>query len=343
MNRWIVAVLLLLLPPVARAADPTPSVLVQTQAAHKGALPDLLTAYGSAQPSLNGAMTLSLQQDGRVTAIAVTPGEAVRKDERLLEFTASAAASSAWKQAVSALALARTQRAHTAQLLAQRLATRDQLAQVDKAVTDAQASLDALKREGAGQAAQTLTAPFDGIVTAILVAQGERVAPNAPLVTLTRLDGLVVTVGVEPGDRVRVHPGQPVSLTPLSGGSAVQGDVVRVDGMLNPKTRMIDTDIRVPAGAVIAGETFRATVTIGQLNGWLVPHEAVLTDETGAYLFQAVGNKAHRVAVKVLGTLRDTEVVTGQLRPESPVVVQGNYQLAEGAMIRETPPREAER
>ena len=104
-----------------------------------------MTAYGAAAPALDGGMTLSLQQDGRVLAIAVTPGEAVHAGERLLDFGASAAAVSTYQQAVSALTAARQQRGHTAQLLAQQLATRDQLAQADKAVADAQATLDALR------------------------------------------------------------------------------------------------------------------------------------------------------------------------------------------------------
>ena len=122
---------------------------VQTVAPRAGVVPDLVTAYGSAAPALDGGMTLSLQQDGRVLAIAVTPGETVHAGERLLDFGASAAAVATYQQAVSALTAARQQRAHTAQLLGQQLATRDQLAQADKAVADAQSTLDALHREGA--------------------------------------------------------------------------------------------------------------------------------------------------------------------------------------------------
>ena len=179
---------------------------MQTEAPQAGAVPDLITAYGSAAPALDGGMTLSLQQDGRVLAIAVTPGETVRSGERLLDFGASPAAISTYQQAESALAVARSQRAHVAQLLGQQLATRDQLAQADKAVGDAQAALDALQREGADNPTQTLTAPFDGIVATVPVAQGDRVQPGAALLTLTRLDGLVVTIGIDPGDRNRVRP-----------------------------------------------------------------------------------------------------------------------------------------
>jgi membrane fusion protein, multidrug efflux system len=311
------------------------TVAVQTETPRQGAAPDLVTAYGTATPALDGGMTLSLQQEGRVTALAVTPGEAVHEGDRLMDFGVSAAASSAYQQAVSALTLARTQRTHTAQLLTQQLATRDQLAQADKAVADAQATLNALQREGGGQPQQTLKAPFDGIVTSIAVAQGDRLAPGAPLMVLTRLDGLVVTVGIEPADRARVRPGAAARLQRLAGGPALDGQVVRVDGVVNPKTRLVDADVSVPPGSVISGEAFRAILTTGQIEGWLVPHDAVLLDDTGAYLFQVTGGKAVRVDVSMAGTDGDRDVVRGKIDPKNPVVVQGGAQLSDGAAVRE--------
>lgn len=325
---------LLLLLPISARADDAGSVQVDTLAPKMGSVPDLVTTYGTAAPALDGGMTLSLQQDGRVDAIAVTPGETVRAGERLMTFAASAAASSTFQQAVSALALAKTQRAHTAQLLSQQLATRDQLAQADKAVSDAQATLEALKREGAGNAVQTLAAPFDGIVATIPVAQGDRVQPGTALLNLTRLDGLVVTAGVEPSDRARVHAGQPVHLSRLSGGAAIEGRVLRIDGVLNPKTREVDADVSVPAGAVIAGEAFRADILVGEFEGWVVPHAAVLTDENGAYVFQVAEDKAVRIDVTLVGSDGTNDVVKGPINVSRTLVIAGNYQLDDGMNVR---------
>jgi membrane fusion protein (multidrug efflux system) len=315
-------------------ADDPASVAVQTETPRGGVVPDLLVAYGSAAPALDGGMTLSFQQDGRVLAIAVTPGEAVRSGDRLLDFGASAAAISAYQQAVSSLTAARQQRNHAGQLLGQQLATRDQLAQADKAVADAQATLDALQREGADRPLQTLAAPFDGIIATIPVAQGDRVQAGATLMTITRLDGLVVTVGIEPGARARVRPGQTVHLTPLSDGPPLDGHIVRVDGMLNPRTRLLDADVSVPPGSVISGTAYQADITVGQIKGWIVPHDAVLIDAKGAYLFQVAGSTASRVDVKVAGSAGADDVVQGTLDPQRPIVVQGNYQLTNNAPVR---------
>jgi membrane fusion protein (multidrug efflux system) len=334
MTRWLWPGLLLILLASPSLADDPPSVAVQTETARQGGVPDVVTAYGSAMPALDGGMTLSVQQDGRVQAIAVTPGETVHAGDRLLEFSASAASMSAYQQAVSALSVARQQRGHVAQLLAQQLATRDQLAQVDKAVADAQASLDALLREGADRASRTLTAPFDGIIATIPVAPGDRVQSGTPLMTITRLDGLVVTVGVEPGMRARIHSGEVVRLLPLGGGPDLDGRILRMDGVLNPHTRLVDADVSISAGSVISGAAFRADITVGQLQGWIVPHDAVLTGPTGSYLFQVAGTAASRVAVKVLGASGADDVVDGPLDPRRPIVVQGNYQLSDGTPVR---------
>jgi RND family efflux transporter MFP subunit len=331
-TRLTLALILILFARVA-CADDKSSVEVQTELPQAGVVPDLMIAYGTAMPALDGGMTLSLQQEGRVLAIAVTPGETVRAGERLLDFGASAAAVSIYQQAISSLNTALQQRSHTAQLLAQQLATRDQLAQADKAAADAQATLDALRREGADRPMQTLKAPFDGIIATIPVVQGDRVQPGATLMTVTRLDGLVVTIGIEPAGRARVHSGETVHLTPIAGGAGLNGQVVRIDGVLNPKTRLVDADVSVPPGSVISGAAFRAAITVGELKGWIVPHDAVLTGASGSYLFQVDGAVAAQVAVTVLGSAGADDVVQGPLDPQRPVVVQGNYQLSDKAQV----------
>jgi membrane fusion protein (multidrug efflux system) len=328
---------------VSAHADEPPSALVRAETPREGSLPDLVTAYGTAAPASNASAIISLQQDGRVAAVAVTLGEAVRANQPLLDFAFSAASASTYQQAVNALSLARTQRDHTAQLLTQQLATRDQLTQAEHALADAQTALDALQREGAGRSVQTLTAPFDGIITAVQVTPGERVQPGAPLLTLARLDRLIVTVGIEPDQRNRVTAGRPVRLEPLASGPPVEGKVTRVDAMLNPKTRLIDTDVAVPPGSVLPGSSFRAEITVGELRGFVVPRDAVLTDDRGAYVFQLAADKAVRVEVGLAGGNNQSDVITGSIDPTRKLVIDGNYQLEDGMKVREHAAKDAAR
>jgi RND family efflux transporter MFP subunit len=323
-------------PPASEAE--TPSVLVWTQTPVRGSIPDTVTAYGTAVPAINGGTTLSVQSDGRVLQLFATPGEAVHAGQRLLDFEISAAARSNYDQALSALKLAREERIRTARLLSQQLATRDQLAKADKAVSDAQAALSALEREYGGRPRQTLVAPFDGVVSAIPVAQGARVQPGVALVTLTRTDGLVVTVGVEPAQRHRLQLGQPAQLDALgSPEPALGGKLVRIDHMLNQTTRLVDADVAV-SGTLLQGAAFRVRIELGRIEGWLVPHDAVLSDTHGPHVFQVAGGKAVRVPVKLLGSDGTTSVVDGPVDPHRLLVTQGNYQLSDGMAVRRSGP-----
>lgn len=310
------------------------SVLVETQPTKQGTIADTLAAYGTAVPAINGGMTMSVQAEGRVMHIAVTPGEAVQKGQTLMEFHLSAAASSTYAQAVTALKTAKEEQVRITRLLSQQLATRDQKALADKAAADAQAALDALERETGGKPQQTLVAPFDGVVAAIPVNQGDRVAAGAALVTITRSNGLVVTCGVEPSEVKRLKLGQTVRIKPLSGDAeAIEGKLSRIDKSLNPKTRLVDADVVVD-DELIQGQAFRAQIEVGELKGWIVPRDAVLDDDEGTYVFQVAGDKAKRIKVKRIGNDDENAAVEGPLDPKLEVVAVGNYQLEDGGAVR---------
>lgn len=321
----------------AQSAE-TASVLVSTIMPHHGTVPETVTAYGTATPGPGTTTTLSLPRAGRVQELSAEAGARVHSGEKLLTFGASPSAVQAYDQAVAALALAQKERAHTAQLLSQQLATRSQLAQADKAVADAEAVLAAQRREGGGNSVQTLTAPFDGIVTAVFVKRGERVAAGAPLLTLAQEKGVVVSVGVNPAVRAKLHAGEAAKLLPLqSSESAIDGTVQQVGAMLDPKTRQIGTVIAVAPSTVLPNAAFKAEIVVGEFQGWPLPRDAVLTDGKDAHVFQVAGSKAKRVDVRIVGTFGETTVVSGPIDPARPLITQGNYQLTDGEAVRQTP------
>lgn len=327
---------------VQAAAAPAPSVLVTTETPRQGSVPRTLTVYGTIQAAPSGSQTLSLLRAGRVTRVLAAPGEAVKKGQPLLEITPDPSTVAIYDQAVAALNLARGQRARTAQMLRQRLATRDQLAQADKAVSDAQANLDALKRAGGGSGPQMLTSPFDGVVVALQAAPGAAAAPGAPLATVARSDQLIAATGLEPGRRPLVAPGQSAEIKPLDGGATIPGRVRSVGAMLDPLSRLVPMLVSIdPQGApdqipgLLAGEPVRVIVQTGALRGWFVPRDAVQSDAGGHYVFQLSGDKAVRVNVRVVGTAGGTTIVAGHVEPDRPLVTSGNYQLHDGGLVRQ--------
>lgn len=329
--------------PDADRQESEPSVLVSLTRPTRGSLPQEIEAFGAATPATNGTETISMAQPGQITSLAVTPGSAVYAGQTLATFALAPTARSTFLQAQEALLAAQKQRASTAQLLAQQLATRDQLVQADKAVSDARVALAGLRAEGAGQAMQTLRAPFAGVVIAISVAQGDRTQPGAPIMTLARAGGIVVTVGVDPARRAALSVGQPARLAPLAGGAPIMGHVLRIDSTLNPRTRMIDVDLAFatgafPTGVLLPGEGVQAMIATGQVSGWVVPHKAVVTADGPAHVFQAVGGKAKAVPVRVALSSDSGDVVEGALDPARPIIVDGAYQVQDGIAIRQDQP-----
>jgi hypothetical protein len=155
------------------------------------------------------------------------------------------------------------------------------------------------------------------------------------LITLTRTGGLVVTVGVEPAQRARLRTGQPAQVEAINGADPAQsGQIARIDHVLNPTTRLVDADVAVP-GALLQGQAFRVRIEVGRIKGWLLPRDAVLSDQDGAYVFQVANGAAVRVAVKLLGGDDTTSVVDGPVDAHRPVVTQGNYQLNDGMAVRQ--------
>ncbi|MGR6327485.1 efflux RND transporter periplasmic adaptor subunit [Sphingomonas sp. XXL09] len=320
----------------AAEPTPTPTVLVTTTPARQDTEARTTEAFGEATPASNGVVTLSVQQPGQVTAVAAVAGATVRAGQPILRFTVAPSARSAYRQAVDAVNAATAQRATTAQLLTQQLATRDQLVQADKAVADARTALAALRSEGAGVGETVMRAPFSGVVATLPVAPGDRTQPGQALATIARAGGLIVTVGVDPAHRGDLRVDAPVTLTRLDGGGApIAGRVRRIDAMLNPRTRQIDVDIAYPAGAILSGEALRVAIETGQATGWRVPHRAVVVAADGrAQLFQLHGGKAKAVPVSVVVDGAQDDLVSGGLSSGAPVIVDGAYQLADGDPVR---------
>jgi len=112
---------------------------------------------------------------------------------------------------------------------------------------------------------EILTAPFDGVVTAISVNKGDRVSTGAPLMTLLRYGHLILVVGVEPLALTKVKPDQPVHLTSLSSDcKPSESKVKRIGVAIDQKTKLVPVFIELPDGMAGCGEIFKAEIEIAR-------------------------------------------------------------------------------
>ncbi|MHB1591773.1 MAG: efflux RND transporter periplasmic adaptor subunit [Sulfuricella sp.] len=321
----------------ATAAD-EPSVLVKTESLRKQMVSETLTVYGTVMPATGATENVSFPRPVQVARLLVAPGQVVKRGEPLLELSTEATAAAAYHQAESAEVFARGELKRVDDLAAQRLATQSQLAAARKALLDARANLAAQRRLGTGIGNQTVKAPFDALVAAISVQQGDRIQPGTTIMQLARSGVLRVLLGVESEDARRVRVGMPIRLTSVFGsGKTVDATVSQVFGVINPQTRLVDVAARLAGSTngLLPGMQVRGLIDLGGRESWVVSRSAVLQDGQGAYLFQAQGGHAKRVDVAVGVESGGTVAVSGSLDSHLKVVVIGNYELKDGMAVRE--------
>src|SRR5258708_6242744 len=171
--------------------------LVKIQDPKRGSVPDMVVGYGTAMPTSAATVTASFQRDGQVSDIFVEVGDQFKMGDQLLDFGASPAAVVAYETAKTSKTLAERSFARQQQLFKQQLTTRDQVETAEKAVSDAQLTLDMFEKIGSIKPSEILAAPFDGVVSAIAVSKGDRIGAGAPLMTFGRTGQVIFSVGVE--------------------------------------------------------------------------------------------------------------------------------------------------
>jgi membrane fusion protein, multidrug efflux system len=314
------------------------SVLVTLTHLKEGSLPSVVVGYGTIGAANSGRKTVMAPESAVVGEIFVRLGERVPAGAPLVELAPSPASAASYQQAKSALTVAQQLVASTEKLVALHLATAQDLANARKSESDARAQLRALDKVGAA-GPKVVRAPFAAIVTALTATPGAIVAEGAPLMDLAAPGLLVLTVGVVPGQAAAIAPSDSAAVTLIGGSASATGRVMVRGNLAEADTGLVPVDIALPPGKFLPGEMAEAVITTGELHGYVVPHDAILVNDSGApYVVQAMGDTARKVPVQVLGARGDEDVITGALDARAPLVLAGNYQLDDGMKIRLSDP-----
>ncbi len=325
--------------PEEEGAPANAQVAVTTAKPVQQTFHDTIEAWGSAVGDPHHARAISLAHGGQIVAVKVAAGQTVTRGQPLLTVIPDPAARNTYLQAQSALTLASGELKRTEQMAEQRLATQSQLATARKALADAQTALEAQRALGGGSAEETVNAPADGVVTALSVGLGERVAANAPLLGFTPAHALVAQLGVQPEDGAKLRAGMSVQLHSVYGDrAAFVGTLSMIGQSIDPQTHLLGAQVELPAEAsatLVAGAALDAQIRTADFTAWAVPRAAVLHDEHGDYLFQVEQGHAKRVDVKLRSPDGDTVGVRGPLDAQAAVIVLGAYELNDGDAVQE--------
>lgn len=247
--------------------------------------------------------------------------------------------------------LSQTTLARTEQLVAGGVASQQELdqrrgqARVDEAsVTVAKAAIAAAQanigRLTESKGFAKVVAPFAGTVTSRTVERGALVGPGAatPLFKIAALDPVRVLVAVPQNVAPSVRTGHTAAVTVREfPDQPFEGTIARTTGALDPGTRTMRTEVRVPNpdGKLLAGMFATVSLTLPVPHRVLeVPATALFNDSKGLRL--AVVDAENKVRFVPITIERDTgatiEVATG-LEGNERVVKLASAELSEGATV----------
>lgn len=313
-----IAAFVLLSPPPPPVEEVAETAIVrqirqsETMTVAPATLRETVKVTGTLVPSQRS--DVSSQASGRVIAVMVRPGNAVKEGDVLaqidranleLQYNQQMATANATR---AQLQSSQQQLDRTQQLATQGNASPSALEQARSGTAALQAQLEALESAVAtaelGLANATVKSPITGIVSSRSVEPGQTIQAGTPLFTVVNLDEMQFDAAASVNSSARVNAGQSVTVlvTGLE-GQEFTGEVTRVNPVALTGTRTVPIYIDLDnAGGQLRGGMFATGhITVSELaNALAVPAAALREDAEGQFVLALSGDVLERRAVEVV-------------------------------------------
>lgn len=337
-----------LLAQVAAASGQTPVSVVRPQS---GDSVETLRFTGNL--TARQVAGLSTQESGLVAAMLVDVGDAVARDQVLVELDTGLAeqgvarAEAVRDEARAALQESRRLAEEARRLGSERFFPETELRARESGVALAEARLARAESELSSERERLdrhrLRAPFDGVIGQRFFERGEWVEPGTPVVELVNVDELWLDVRVPQrywadlgrmdGVRVRAWP----DVDPdRELGARVQARVPVSDP--TARTFLLRLLIDDDSGGITPGMSARVELVLERDEPTVrVPRDAILRYPDGTttvWVVEAGSDRARERAVEIRRQVGDMVELAGELQADARVVTRGNEVLSEGETVR---------
>ena len=182
-----------------------------------------------------------------------------------------------------------------------------------------------------------LVAPANGVVARRLADPGDLAVPGKPLLQLVSQQTVRVRASLPPDDFVELHIGQPVTLR--TDRATKDATVSRVfPAMSDSHLASFECDVTNPPPGFVSGATVGVDVQLSSAEGTVVPTDALLEGDSGAWVFAVDNGMVKQVKVEVLDRSLDRVAIKGGVLAGEPVIVARPSRLmtlANGAKVVE--------
>lgn len=192
----------------------------------------------------------------------------------------------------------------------------------------------------------SVRAPFAGVLQEQSAEAGDFLSVGAPCATLAELDPIRIRGAIAEKDIGAIREGDSAEVT-LATGLSFPARVSYVAAAANDTTRTYAIELEAEnPGSVRAGQTASVEIETGTANGWLLPHDVLVTRDDGTTGVRTVSRTGDTtgtvnfVAVTVIGDTLEGFRVTG-LEGSPEVIVRGQNYVRSGQQIEIAAPGES--
>ncbi len=320
------------------STESTPVALVKLAPLKREPIVRTIQAYGTVTAPPNGIQTLVAPYECRVRRMDMVAGQQVAAGDLLLEIEPSPDSVLLIETARNALESAMKNLSNTQERAELKLVTAQEVLQAQQPVQEARLKVSSLESRGLGQDGK-ITASGPGMVSKLDVQPGALVTAGSALVELSTAGNWEAHLGVEPADVPAIKVGQPVDLEPVDRAilAPLKGQVRVVARNVDPVTGLVDITISLAVTeGILLGDYVKAKIEVASKEALVMPRNALLPQGDRHVIFTV--KDGHAISHAVQPGLENgafVEVIGGDLQPGDQVVMQGNYELADGMPVRE--------
>jgi len=210
---------------------------------------------------------------------------------------------------------------------------------------------EALKQAKTQLADSYIRSPLAGFIGQKFLEQGDMASPQSPVVTVVKMDTVKVLVNVVERYASHIRSGIPADITVNSlPDTAFRGVISRVSPVIDPASRMIETEIRIPNPDNLLKPGMFAEVSLllnTRQNALVVPKYAILQktelirDQLGQqqvtrqnYVYTVANDQARYRPVETGIEHEGLVEIRSGLHLNDPVVLLGQQSLEDSTKVR---------
>lgn len=315
----------------------------------------------SGQIEASTETTIAPKVAGRVTQVNIKLGDRVKKGQVLFSIDAKDAHNQV-TQAEASLEITKTSYATAAQALQDAqtnydryctlyqsgAASKYEFEQANTKLVNAQLALQQAQQQinQAGitlstaqqnLADYTVSAPANGVISALSIENGEMVSSQTNAATLVNIDAVKVKVSIPESVVNSLQLGSQVAVTIDSLNKSMQGTLTTISPAADTTTMgyLAEITLANPSGIIKPGMSTKIDLNTGSLHNVIaVPIDAVIELDGQHNVYVVENNKAKEVSVEI-GLTNDSQIeITKGLKEGQSIIIEGNKLLSDGQKVR---------